>query len=208
MRKIRHREGGRSGDELAGESVMESADLGEGYHIAHLGRLDWTRIRAIVVQRPVGSQCVVVGRVASKNPQEVPLIEDDDVVEALSANRSVQSLTIRILPRRTGCRDDFFDAHRPDAPDEIRAEDTVSVTKEISGRCIVGRGFAHLLGSPTGRKRGSDIGVQNATPVVGHDQENVEDAERRRWNHEEVDCDDVPDVVVQERPPALGGGLP
>ncbi len=30
---------------------------------------------------------------------------------------------------------------------------------------------------------------------MGHDEENVEDAERRRWNHEEVDRDDVPDVV-------------
>ena len=65
------REGGRSGGKLAGVSVMESADLGEGYHVAHLRRLDWTRIRAVVVQRPVGSRCVVVGRVASKDPQEV-----------------------------------------------------------------------------------------------------------------------------------------
>ena len=96
------REGGRSGGESAGVTVMKPADLGEGYHVAHLGRLDWTRIRAVVVQRPVGSRCVVVGRVASKDPQEVPFIENDNVVEALSADRSDQALTIWILPRRAG----------------------------------------------------------------------------------------------------------
>ena len=43
-------EGGRSGSELAGVTVMKPANLGEGYHIAHPGRLNRTRIRAVVVQ--------------------------------------------------------------------------------------------------------------------------------------------------------------
>ena len=61
-----------------------------------------------------------------------------------------------------------------------------------------------LAGRSTGPKARRNVEVQDATPVVGHDEENVEDAERRRWNHEEVDRDDVLDVVVQERTPTLG----
>jgi len=43
-------EGGRSGSEPAGVAVMEPANLGEGYDIAHLGQLHRTRIRTVVVQ--------------------------------------------------------------------------------------------------------------------------------------------------------------
>ena len=61
-------EGEGSGGEPAGVAVMKPANLGDGYHIAHFGRLNRTRIRAVVVQRPVRSRRVVVGRVAVKNP--------------------------------------------------------------------------------------------------------------------------------------------
>ncbi len=44
------REGGMSGGEPAGVAVMKPTNLVEGDHIAHLGRLHRTRIRAIVVQ--------------------------------------------------------------------------------------------------------------------------------------------------------------
>ena len=39
-----------SGSEPAGVAMMKPANLGKGDHIAHLGRLHRTRIRAVVVQ--------------------------------------------------------------------------------------------------------------------------------------------------------------
>ena len=39
-----------SGSELAGVTVMKPTNLGKGDHLAHLGRLHRTRIRAVVVQ--------------------------------------------------------------------------------------------------------------------------------------------------------------
>ena len=78
----------------------------------------------------------------------MPFIENDDAVEALPADRSDQTFTIRILPWRGGGCDDFLDAHRLDAPDEIGAEDAVTVTNQIKGRGIVRKGFTHLLGGP------------------------------------------------------------
>ena len=55
-----------------------------------------------------------------------------------------------------------------------------------------------LLGGPSGRRRGRDVEVQDAAPVVRHGEEDVEHAERDRGNHEEVDRDDVCQVVLQE----------
>ena len=105
----------------------------------------------------------------------MPLTENDDVVEALPADRSDQTLTIRI------------DAPRFDAPDEIGAKDAITVPKQIARRGIVRKCLTHLLSGPPGLRGSRDVEVEDTTPVVGHDEETVEDAERRRWNHEEVD---------------------
>lgn len=144
------RGGVRSDSEPAGVAVMKPANLGEGYDVAHLGRLNRTRIRTVVVQRPMRSRRMVVGRVATKNAHEVPFVQNDDVVEALSPDRSDQTFTIRILPRRGGGCDDFRDAHRLDTPDEVSTEDAVTVAKQIARRGIVRKGFTHLLGGPPG----------------------------------------------------------
>ena len=101
------------------------------------------------------------------------------------------------LPRRARRRDDFLDAHRLDAPDEM-APKMCHGHAAGSGARIVGKGLDDLLGGPPGRRRGRDVEVQDATPVVGHDEEDVEHAERDRGDHEEVDRDDVRQVVVQE----------
>lgn len=77
---------------------------------------------------------MIVGRVASKNPHEVSFTENDDLVEALPADRSDQTLAVRILPRRGGGSEYFLDAHRLDAPDEAVTEDTVAVPQEVPGR--------------------------------------------------------------------------
>ena len=78
MGRVRQRVGGYIGD--------EAHPLGKGDDVAHLGRLYPTRIGAVVVQRPVGSRAVMVRSVATKNPHEVLFAENDDVVEALSAD--------------------------------------------------------------------------------------------------------------------------
>ena len=78
--------------------------------------------------------------------------ENDDVVEALPPDRSDQTLTIWILPRRAGGCDDFLDAHRLDAPDEVSAEDAIMVTQQLAGCGIVGKGFTNLARGPPGRR--------------------------------------------------------
>ena len=66
--------------------MVKPTHLGEGDDVAHLGRLHPTRIRTVIVQRPVYSRAVIVGSVASKDPHEMAFTQNDDVAEALLAD--------------------------------------------------------------------------------------------------------------------------
>ena len=48
-----------------------------------------------------------------------------------------------------------------------------------------------------------DIEVEDAPPVVGEHDEDEQDAQARGGNREEIDGDEVPDVIGQERAPRL-----
>jgi hypothetical protein len=48
-----------------------------------------------------------------------------------------------------------------------------------------------------------DIEVEDAPPVVGEHDEDEQDAPARGGNGEEIDGDEVPDVIGQERAPRL-----
>ena len=80
--------------------MVKSADLRKRDHVAHLGRLDRAGHGTVVVQRPVSARVMVIGDVVAKNSAEVPLVEDQDMVEALSTDGADQPFTIRILPGR------------------------------------------------------------------------------------------------------------
>ncbi len=62
---------------------------------------------------------MIVHEVRGQDAPEMPFVEYDDTVEALASNRSVQAFNARILPGRSRRRDDFVDAHVPDALLEV-----------------------------------------------------------------------------------------
>ena len=79
--------------------MVESAHLRELHDLSHPGRLHGPRLRTILLEREVRSRPVVVAKVLAKNPLEVLLPQDYDVVEALAAYGPDQSLGERVLPR-------------------------------------------------------------------------------------------------------------
>ncbi len=54
---------------------------------------------------------MVVHEVRAKDAHQVSLVEHDDVIQTLSADRADEPLTIRILPRRPRRANDFLDSH-------------------------------------------------------------------------------------------------
>ena len=60
--------------------------------------LDRPMVRRILPQEQMGAQFVVVAGVGRKDPPQMSLAEDDDVIEAFPANRPDQSLGVSVLP--------------------------------------------------------------------------------------------------------------
>ena len=55
--------------------------------------------RRILVQGQMRSDSVVIAGVGRKDPAQMGLAEDDDVIEAFAADRADQSLRMTVLPR-------------------------------------------------------------------------------------------------------------
>ena len=60
--------------------------------------LDRPMARRILVQGQMRSQFVVIAGIGRKDPAQVGLAEDDDVIEAFPADRADQSLRMSVLP--------------------------------------------------------------------------------------------------------------
>ncbi len=58
---------------------------------------------------------MVVHEVRAKDAHQVSLVEHDDAIQTLSADRAYEPLTIRIRPGRPRRANDFLDSHVSDA---------------------------------------------------------------------------------------------
>lgn len=92
-------------------SMLKAADLGHDNDGALLGPLNGPGFRTVHVERQVSAGFVVVLDILAKEPSQMILAEDKDVVQTLSPYTAVESLRIRILPGTMRRREDFFDAH-------------------------------------------------------------------------------------------------
>ncbi len=72
--------------------MVESADLGQSNDAAVLGRLDGAWLGRILVEREVRPRAVIVAEVAVQPPTEVSLVEDDHVIEKLTADGADHAL--------------------------------------------------------------------------------------------------------------------
>ena len=81
-------------------AVVEAADKGQGDDATEIGWLDSARLGRVLVEREVRARGVVVAEVAAQAPAEVSLVQDDHVVEELTADRPDHAFGERILPGR------------------------------------------------------------------------------------------------------------
>jgi hypothetical protein len=90
---------------------------------------------------------VIVREVRGEEASQVPLAQNDDMVQALAPDRADESLREAILPRAVRGRENFTDSHARHTLPEGVTVDCVAVAEEV-GRCgIVGEGVHDPLGS-------------------------------------------------------------
>jgi hypothetical protein len=135
------------------------------------------------------------------------LVEDDDVIQIFPADRTDETLSVRILPRRSWRGDDLRDAHRANAMAESRTIRFVAVPQQIA-RCSVSRkGLGHLTRKPILRGILRDREVDYTSAIETEHDQGVEQVECRRGNHEHINRRNLWKVVVQKATPGRGGDL-
>src|SRR6516165_11728764 len=113
-------------------------------------------------------------------------MQHDHMIEALTTNGSNDSLDIGPLPRRARCRQDLADAHISQLFSKIMAENGIAISQQVERKLSKGKGLPHLLSRPLCGWVGSNIEVQNATPVMGQHQKHVKNLEVDRRHGEEI----------------------
>ena len=96
------------------------------------GRLHGGLIWRVHLQGLMDSPPMVEIDVRTDNAAQVPLVKDNDVVQALSTERPDNPFGVRILPRTPRCGDHFFDIETAHTPTEPRAVDAVAITNPVS----------------------------------------------------------------------------
>src|SRR3954464_12401159 len=94
---------------------------------------------------------MVVVEKRSQMTRQAGLIQNDDVIQALAANRADHAFDIRPLPGRAWGRQDLFDAHGLHLVDKVLAEDAVAIPQEIAGSRVPGKRLPELVRGPFGR---------------------------------------------------------
>src|SRR5262245_31430618 len=117
------------------------------------------------------TRAVVVGTVATQKPAQMGFAENHKVVEALAADRADHPLHEWILPRRAGGGQNVADPQALDAPHELLAIDTVTITKQVGRSRIVRERLEELPGGPGCRGMVGDVEVDEFTAVVAEDDE-------------------------------------
>src|SRR4030095_716351 len=97
------------------------------------------------------------------------LIEDDQMIEAFSANTSNYSFRIRILERRMGRCDHFFNLHPFHPALKFRSVDRISISEQIARSGIIRKGFDDLLSGPLGCRRLCHIEMNDLPALVEKD---------------------------------------
>src|SRR5262245_3589347 len=81
----------------------------------------------------------------------------------------------------------------------------VSVPQQIARCSVPGKRLGHLARKPILRGIWCDLKVDNPSAINPQHDQGVAQLERRRGDHEHVNCRDVWKVVAQKAPPGRGG---
>jgi hypothetical protein len=166
---------------------MQAADLGDSHDGTERRRFNAPRDRSIPLQREMRTRDIVVVDVFAEDLSEMILAEDDQVVPAFAPDRSDDSLGVGVLPGGMRGRDDLLDAQSRHPVTEPIAVDGVTISEQTSGLGPFCReGFDDLLGGPFRRGVSGDVDVQDASPVMGQDEDTEEQEDDSEDGHRDL----------------------
>jgi hypothetical protein len=183
--------------------MMQAADFGNRDDHAEVRRLDSPSVGCVLVEREVSASTMIVREVRCQDAFEMPLAKNDDMVQALASHRADEPLGEGVLPGTVRRREDFLDPHAFTLGAESVRRRLGHGRRDRTGG-VVREGVHDLLGSPVCGGVLGHVEVDDAPAMVSEHDENEEHAHTRSGHREEIEGDQVPDVIGQERPPGLG----
>src|ERR1700679_1072397 len=154
------------------------------------------------------SDAVVIISIGFQNSAQVRLAQDNDVVHALTPDRSDQPFHKAILPGRGWCNGLVPDAHGAQSTCDDRTIDPITVPDQVARGLVPRKLLRYLTCNPFRRRICCDIDPDEVSAVEPDDDEGIEQVETESWNNEQVHGGDVRRVVAQEGPPSLAGRPP
>jgi len=116
----------------------------------------------ILAQAKVSAAAMAIGEIRVKEAAEMPLIDDDRVVQTLAAKGPDHAHDVQILPGTDRARDDVGDAQAGDPPTQGVVVDVVAVPEEPMWGGVGGKGLDQLPGGPRGRRMFSAVDAYDA----------------------------------------------
>ena len=110
-------------------AVVETTDEGQGDDAAVHRRLDRARLGRILLEGEMSARAVVVAEVGSETTTKVSLVEDNHVVEKLTADGANHALGEGVLPGRAGRSENLGQAHALHSSLELASVDGVAIAQ-------------------------------------------------------------------------------
>jgi hypothetical protein len=103
----------------------------------------------------------------------VALVENDQVVQAFSAECPDHSLDDRVRTRRSNGCSDGIDTDPSGVPAEVAAVDGIAIAQQMTRLATLGRRFDDLAPDPGGGRVGGHIHMHQLAPTVGNEHQHV-----------------------------------
>ena len=168
----KHRRVSSGGQSLV--AMVQSADLRHDDDPTRARRLDRTRLGAILLERQMGPGTVVIVQVGRQDPPKMALVQDDDVIQAFSPDRSDDSFGVGVLPRRSWRGQDFADVHGSQAIAEGCSIGAIAIPDEVSRGAVPWKRFRDLPRQPSRRGVLRYVEMNQPSPRVAQHDEGIE----------------------------------
>jgi hypothetical protein len=185
--------------------MMQTAEPWHGYNLVTCARIRFcfTTRWSLLLQTEVRAIFVVIADVIVHQALQMPFIENDHMVEQIAAAVANPALGDPILPGASEAGPLGLDAEGLYGVDNLFIELRAVIEDQITWRRVVGKRLAQLLDNPCAGRMPCDIAVQDTSPVMGDDEEAVENAKSQRRHGKEIHCRDGFTMVAQKGRPAL-----
>ena len=126
----------------------------------------------------MGPVLMIVADVLSHEPLQMPLVQNDHLIQQVSSATSNPTFRNPVLPRAPEGGAHGQASHLARERHHVIAELGVAVEQQESMGRAIGPGFPHLLHDPKCRGISRNVAVENLAPLMTDDEKAVEDAKR------------------------------